>query len=259
MRDLKRKVAFVLVNCAHGTFIMNRLDYQPDGAYGGNQILEAGTYEPKEVDFILALLELRRRYFGDGVVAIDCGANIGVHTVEWSRRMTEWGSVIAIEAQERLFYCLAGNIAINNCFNARAIHAAVGAADGMMSVPTLDYLKPARFGSVELKQRDNPEFIGQAYGPARASVPAMRLDALKLERIDLIKIDVEGMELDVLEGARASIDQYHPILTIETIKTDFDRLTNLLAELDYQVFQLDRINIAAIHRSDKTASHIKSA
>ena len=54
MRDLKRKVAFVLVNCAHGTFIMNRLDYQPDGAYGGNQILEAGTYEPKEVDFILA-------------------------------------------------------------------------------------------------------------------------------------------------------------------------------------------------------------
>ena len=45
----------------------------------------------------------------------------------------------------------------------------------------------------------------------------------------------------------------------ETIKTDFDRLTNLLAELDYQVFQLDRINIAAIYRSDKTASHIKSA
>jgi len=259
MRDLKRKVAFILVNCAHGTFIMNRLDYQPDGAYGGNQILEAGTYEPKEVDFILALLELRRRYFGDCVVAIDCGANIGVHTVEWSRRMTGWGSVIAIEAQERLFYCLAGNIAINNCFNARAIHAAVGAADGMMSVPTLDYLKPARFGSVELKQRENPEFIGQAYGPARASVPAMRLDVLELERIDLIKIDVEGMELDVLEGARTSIDRYHPILTIETIKTDFDRLTKLLAELDYQVFQLDRINIAAIHRSDKTASHVKSA
>ena len=152
-----------------------------------------------------------------------------------------------------------GNIAINNCFNARAIHAAVGAADGMMNVPTLDYLTPARFGSVELKRRDNPEFIGQAYGAARASIPAMRLDALKLERIDLIKIDVEGMELDVLEGARTSIDRYHPILTVETIKTDFDRLTNLLAELDYQVFQLDRINIAAIHRSDKTASHIKSA
>ena len=123
----------------------------------------------------------------------------------------------------------------------------------------LDYLTPARFGSVELKQRDNPEFIGQAYGAARASVPALRLDALELDRIDLIKINVEGMELDVLEGAKASIERYHPILTVETIKTDFDRLTKLLAELDYQVFQLDRINIAAIHRSDKTVSHIKSA
>jgi hypothetical protein len=128
-----------------------------------------------------------------------------------------------------------------------------------MDVPMLDYLMPARFGSVELKPRDNPEFIGQAYGAARASVPALRLDALGLERIDLIKIDVEGMELDVLEGARASIERHHPILTVETIKTDFDRLAKLLAELDYQVFQLDRINIAAIHRSDKTASHIRSA
>ncbi len=173
--------------------------------------------------------------------------------------MTQWGSVIAIEAQERLFYCLAGNIAINNCFNARAIHAAVGAVDGMMNVPTLDFLTPARFGSVELKPREHPEFIGQAYGAARASVPALRLDALKLDRVDLIKIDVEGMELDVLEGARESIARYHPILTVETIKTDFDRLTKLLAEWDYQVFQLDRINIAAIHRSDKAASHIKSA
>jgi Methyltransferase FkbM domain len=113
--------------------------------------------------------------------------------------------------------------------------------------------------SVELKPRDNPEFIGQAYGAVRASVPALRLDALGLDRIDLIKIDVEGMELDVLEGARASIERHHPILTVETIKTDFDRLAKLLAELNYQLFQLDRINIAAIHRSDKTASHIKSA
>jgi len=72
----------VLINCAHGTFIMNRLDYQPDGSYGGNQILEHGRYEPQEVNSLLMLLDLRRQYFGDGVVAIDCGTNIGIHTVE---------------------------------------------------------------------------------------------------------------------------------------------------------------------------------
>ena len=33
----------------------------------------------------MQLLALRRRHFGDGVIAVDCGANIGVHTVEWAR------------------------------------------------------------------------------------------------------------------------------------------------------------------------------
>ena len=79
---------------------------------------------------------LRRRFHGDGVVAIDCGANIGVHTVEWAIAMTGWGSVVAIEAQERIYYALAGNIAINNCFNAIA-HARGGIVrdSGVMGIP----------------------------------------------------------------------------------------------------------------------------
>jgi FkbM family methyltransferase len=82
------------------------------------------------VDFAAGLLTLRRQYYGDGVVAIDCGANIGVFTLEWARAMTGWGSVIAVEAQERIYYALAGNIAINNCFNARAVLAAVADKPG---------------------------------------------------------------------------------------------------------------------------------
>ena len=84
----------------------------------------------------LSLLDLPRRYFGDGVVAIDRAANIGVHTVGWAKRMTGWGSLIAFEAQERVFCALAGNIALNNCFNARAVLSAVAASDGTMKIPT---------------------------------------------------------------------------------------------------------------------------
>ena len=47
---------------------------------------------------------------GDGVVAVDGGANIGVHTIEWATAMTGWGSVIAIEPQERIYYALAGTL-----------------------------------------------------------------------------------------------------------------------------------------------------
>ena len=134
MRNPKRKIAFVLAASDHGTMIVNRFDYrmvdERSGIGVGFQILEGGSFDAQEVDLAMSLLGLRRQYFGDGVLALDCGANIGVHTIEWAKRMSGWGQVIAIEPQERLFYALAGNIAINNCFNARAFHAAVAAKVG---------------------------------------------------------------------------------------------------------------------------------
>ena len=78
--------------------------------------------------FAAAAFRRRRR-------GVDCGANIGVRTVEWAKGMTGWGTVVAIEAQERIYYALAGNITINNCFNAHAIHAAVGAQEGTLRSP----------------------------------------------------------------------------------------------------------------------------
>jgi len=76
----------------------------------GIQILEHGAFDPAEVDLTRTLLALRRKYSEDGVIALDCGANIGVHTIEWAKQMDGWGSVIAIEPQERVFYALAGKL-----------------------------------------------------------------------------------------------------------------------------------------------------
>jgi hypothetical protein len=59
----------------------------------GYQLLEAGAFDPIEVELALQLIESRRRIHGAGVVAIDCGANIGIHTIEWATAMTGWGSV----------------------------------------------------------------------------------------------------------------------------------------------------------------------
>ena len=175
MNNARQKIGFVLAATSHGPLIVNRLDYhivdkEKNTGYGvGFQILEQSAFDPGEINLSVSLLDLRRKYFGDGVMVIDCGANIGVHTVEWARHMTGWGSVLAIEAQQRIFYTLAGNIALNNCFNATAVHAAVAAEGSSISIPQPDYLKPASFGSLELRQRPNTEFIGQAidYSTAR--------------------------------------------------------------------------------------------
>ena len=202
-----RKIAFVLAASDHGTMIVNRFDYHmydENRGFGvGLDILNTAAFDRDGVEFAEGLLALRRRYFGDGVVAIDCGANIGVFTLEWARAMTGWGSVIAIEAQERIYYALAGNIAINNCFNARAILAAVADKPGVMKLPKIDYGRPASFGSVEIKKRQQTEFIGQPidYSELGAiEIACITLDSLNLTRADLVKIDVEGMEFDVLCG-----------------------------------------------------------
>jgi FkbM family methyltransferase len=175
--------------------------------------------------------------------------------------MTTWGAVLAIEAQERIHYALAGNIAINNCFNARAIHAAVSDRAGTMKIPVLNYSAAASFGSLELKPRNGTEFIGQAidYSESKmVEVPTVSLDSLNLARVDLIKIDVEGMEIDALNGAAQCIGKLRPILLIETIKSDKSAIAAWLDNLGYTVLDIG-INFFAIHADDKCLPHIKMA
>ena len=78
MRNVGRKLAFVLASSNHGTMIINRLDYRmsgPDRGIGvGHQLLEAAAFDPVEVELALQLIEARQRLHGDGVVAIDGGA-----------------------------------------------------------------------------------------------------------------------------------------------------------------------------------------
>ncbi len=161
------------------------------------------------------LLDVRREHFGDGVRVLDIGANIGVFTVEWSKHMAGWGVVVAFEAQERIFHALCGNIAINNCFNARTIFAAVTGQPGTMSVPMPNYFQPGSFGSLDLRQKEQTEDIGQPIDYSEAhtmNVPTVSIDALNFPRLDLLKIDVEGMEMEVLEGARQidrSVSSHH--------------------------------------------------
>jgi len=261
MQSVGRKLAFVLASSNHGTMIVNRLDYRmvdSQRGYGvGYQILETASFDPSEVKLAVDLLALRRKHHGDGVVAIDCGANIGVHSIEWATSMTGWGSVLSIEAQERIYYALAGNIAINNCFNAVAVHGAVSSESGILKIPNPDYLVPSSFGSLELRQRNGNEFIGQPIDYENTvNVRKLALDEFSLPRVDLIKIDVEGMELEALEGASDMIGRSHPAMLIEKIKADAGKLRQWLESRGYEIIEAG-INLLAIHRNDKTLAEIR--
>jgi FkbM family methyltransferase len=263
MPNPPRKLAFITASTDHGTMIVNRFDQHVVGQsipYGvGFQLLDKASYDPEEVGLMLSLLDLRRKHHGDGVIAVDCGANVGVHTIEWAKHMTSWGIVLALEAQERIYYALAGNVAINNCFNARAIHAAVTSRPGTMKIPNPDYLTNSSFGSLEFKKRDNTEYIGQPidYSEGKmVDVRAVNLDSFDFPRLDLIKIDVEGMELDVLAGGARCIGANHPIILVEALKTDANALRRQLESFGYVVIP-SGMNFVAVHNADRCLEDIK--
>jgi FkbM family methyltransferase len=247
----------------HGTLIVNRNDYRLTGenaGYGiGHQLMTASSYEPGEVALALSLLRSRRMNYGSGVLAVDCGAHIGVHTIEWARLMFAWGTVISFEPQEPLFYALAGNIAINNCLNVRARLAAVGAVCGTIGVPAINYYAPTSFGSLELTPTSG-EYIGQVvdYSKIAQQVPVLTIDSLGLPRLDFIKIDVEGMEAEVLQGAADTVHQHKPQMIIEVIKADRPAVHEFLASAGYHSFAAGP-NIVAVHDSDPVLEHLGSS
>ena len=200
---MHRQQANILVSSDHGTMIVNRFDYrmsdEKSGIGVGWQLMNSGQYDWKEVELLKLALKHRLKSYGDGVVAIDCGANIGVHTIEWARLLNDRGAVLSLEPQEHVFYALCGNIAINNCFNVKALNFAAGDANTLIEIPKPNYFSPSSFGSLELRQGSYSENIGQDLVDS-AKVEQIALDSLQLSRLDLLKIDVEGWNLRLLQA-----------------------------------------------------------
>jgi FkbM family methyltransferase len=209
------RVPFVLASTVHGPVILNAIEWHAMSKDHvevgvGLGLLLNGEYDLALVSMTVGAIEARRRTHGPGAIALDCGANIGIYSMEWARAMEGWGSVLAFEPQERVFYALAGNLALNNLFNVRALNQAVGATCGVVDMPAPDYCAPNHFGTVSLKAG-----VGACQGAPKIPVEVISIDTLNLPRVDFIKLDIEGMELEALEGARNTIERSRPFILCE--------------------------------------------
>jgi len=253
-----RQAAFVLVATDHGSMIINKNDYCTGerGTFGvGYEILRNSNFSLNECLLIIQLLTKRQSNFPGEMIAIDVGANYGTHTLAMARTLTGCGKVIAIEPQERIYYALCGNVALNNLMNVTAIRSAVGSHNGIIKIPVPDYLAPASYGSLELIKSDENEIVGQVIDysdSATVPVTLMTIDSLLLDRCDLLKIDAEGMEMFVMEGAAKTVTNHKPILFIEAFKIPYELFMDTLKRFGYTAFYTIGLNVVAFHADDPT-------
>jgi FkbM family methyltransferase len=186
-----------LKQCKHGPMMF----FAGDTHIGRSLDLYGELSEPE--------IELFRRYLRPGMVAVDVGANIGTHTVCFAQSVGPSGRVFAFEPQSMLHQVLRGNVALNACRNVVAENKALGARPGSIIVPWLDYAREGNFGALELGAWTQGETIALA-----------PLDSYALDPCHLIKIDAEGVERDVLEGASATVARHQPLLYVENNKPE---------------------------------------
>jgi FkbM family methyltransferase len=241
------KTPFVLVSTHYGPMIVNRLDTGVSW-----QLFETGGHESEVVSFGLDLSAACRDIYGVGVQIFDIGANIGTCTIPWARYCRDWGNIVAFEPQEPIYYALAGNIALNNLFNVRAIRGVV--SDGTTPntfIPKVNYEVSSNFGGIAMKDgllRHSPGQILSYEKDSMKITPAYSIDALYPTRADIIKIDVEGMEIDVLTGATNAIKRLRPVLITEWIHCGTEAITEVLP--DFEHFSLEG-NTISVHKDEK--------
>jgi len=180
----------VTQECRHGTFSFFKED-----AYVGASLNLYGEYSPDEVSVFEKVLK-------PNDVAVEVGSNIGALTVPMAKMCK---MVYAFEPQSDNYNLLMTNIRSNGLSNSTKVYrAAIGSRQGMVNIPRLNELGHSNYGCVEI-------------GDGTDRVVMQKLDVVlqNEDKIKLIKIDVEGSELEVLKGAEQMIERCRPILYVE--------------------------------------------
>lgn len=136
-------------------------------------------------------------YVREDAVCLDVGANLGLYTLALSA-MCPKGRVVAFEPDAPTFSALERTIEANGCKNVATLPTVVGnGGDCGTFVEDPDW-------------RSSSHFV-----PGPGGTVAIGIDALNYGRVDVIKIDAEGSELDILEGALETIRRCRPVVIAE--------------------------------------------
>lgn len=188
------------------------------------------------------ITELISHHTVPGTTAIDVGANNGVHTLSMAKAAGDKGRVYAFEPQMKMYRELRSNIEENPfATNVVPVLAAVGAEERTVSMAIhVD----------EAKTRVYDEGGGRV--EPGGDVRMLALDSLEFRNVSLLKIDVEGTEHAVLDGAIETLKRERPVVLMEIQggyvfstalkdkRAEIYHTIRSLEDLNYRVIQLEK-------------------
>ncbi len=225
--------------------------------YPGNEIHEAlylsGQYEPNTMVVLQKLLS-------PGDIFFDVGANIGCFSLYAARIVGAKGHVFAFEPSYREYNRLVENVLLNDITNVTTINVAVSDLEGKGML------------NIACERHSGQNTLGQDYvykgvkSIATEEVDTITLDkfvrTISIDRVDVIKLDIEGWEYKALLGACEILKKYRPALIIEItgIKLIANRncivqLESLLSNLGYRFWDIDDKTAELLPISNLIQSH----
>ena len=193
----------------HGTFTRQRLRWALDLNEGIDfSIYLMGAFERR-------LLQCYTRLVSPNAVVLDLGANVGAHTLPLARLVGPGGKVVAVEATAYAFAKLRANLALNPELipGVTLVHALLVAQENGAPATTDLYSSWSLLQGGDI----HPIHRGtlKPLGPARVLTTDRLVDEQGLTPVEWIKLDVDGHELAVLEGAKQTLARYHPAIFME--------------------------------------------
>jgi FkbM family methyltransferase len=210
-----------------------RIEVDPRDAVS-RAIIQNGWHEPETVDLI-------HRVVSPGMVFFDVGAHVGQYSLIASKLVGQDGAVHSFEPHPILFEALRRNLRRNQCHNVCSHNAA---ADVHPGSSTLFLATASNVGATSLRPPANDS--GERSAVQRSALDTY-VRSRGIGRVDLVKLDVEGAELDALQGARAVLVENPEICIIYEIFEPTARLfgrstTDVARYLRTLGFQIFRIN-----------------
>lgn len=187
--------------------------------------------------FEIDILEELKNYIPKNAVILDIGANIGNHTIYFAKRCNAL-KVYSFEPIHETFNILKKNIEINNIGNIVELYN-LGLSDKNTMGDILKY-SMHNIGATKITHNIN------------GNLKLNKLDNINIDedRIDFIKIDVEGHEINLLRGAENTLSKYKPSIFIEVFDENKSNIFSILENLGYKyIKEFDYSNYLFIHKS----------